>query len=275
MNSSKVFKRTSSFIPEKIFSRKGEMGSGWKSVAIPIGQGEDATVSGSESDHLHRHHSLGEHNLSGTDGSEDLGSANKNDFSAPDASLIAQGDAESSTLGDNSATLFDEEQRNLERTLEKAYDKGLRDGFKRAEEDFGSSTKALILACEQINTLRETIINNSMAEMQDLVLIIAEKIIRHSVTEQDSTIVDTVAEAIRQAVKSDEFLIQVNPADLAVIKAKSKEFIDSLSGCENIVVQANPTIERGGCRIDSSTSTVDATLAGQLQIIADKLKGKI
>ena len=127
MNSSKVFKRTSSFIPEKIFSKKGKMGSGWKSVAIPIGQGEDATVSGSESDHLHRHHSLGEHNFSGTDGSEDLESANKTDFSAPDASLIAQGDAESSTLGDNAANSFDEEQRDLETDL----GRGLRQGPER------------------------------------------------------------------------------------------------------------------------------------------------
>ena len=130
------------------------------------------------------------------------------------------------------------------------------------------------MACEQIGTLRETILNNSMAEMQNLVLIIAEKIIRHSVTEQDRTIVDTVEEAIHQAVKSDEFLIQVNPDDLAVIKAKSKEFIGSLSGLENIVIQANSSIERGGCTIDSSTSTVDATIAGQLKIIEDKIKGK-
>jgi flagellar assembly protein FliH len=178
-------------------------------------------------------------------------------------------------LGENQTTAFDEERRDLERALEEAYNKGLKDGFKMAEEDFGSSTKALIVACEQISTLRETILNNSMAEMQNLVLTIAEKIIRHSVTEQDRTIADTVEEAIRLAVKSDEFLIQVNPADLAVIKAKSKEFLSSLSGCENIVVQANPAIERGGCKIDSSTSTVDATLAGQLQIIEDKIKGKL
>jgi flagellar assembly protein FliH len=271
MNSSKVFDRTSSFIPEKIFSRKGTKGTGWQSVAIPIGQGEDTTDSGSEGNRLQPHHSLDDLDFPGTAG----GGAIKTDFSAPDASLSTYGDAETSALGENQTTAFDEERRDLERALEEAYNKGLKDGFKMAEEDFGSSTKALIVACEQISTLRETILNNSMAEMQNLVLTIAEKIIRHSVTEQDRTIADTVEEAIRLAVKSDEFLIQVNPADLAVIKAKSKEFLATLSGCENIVVQANPAIERGGCKIDSSTSTVDATLAGQLQIIEDKIKGKL
>jgi flagellar assembly protein FliH len=272
MSSSKVFKRTSSFIPEKIFSQRKKAGSGWKSVAIPIGE---ALVPDSEHDHSRRHHSSDVHDFSGTQNGEGAESAHKLDFSAPDASLMAQRDKESSALDDNPLISFeDEQQRDLEMALEEAYNKGLRDALKRAEEDFGSSTKALVLACEQINSIRETILNNSMAEMQNLVLVIAEKIIRHSVTEQDRTIVDTIEEAIHCAVKSDEFLIQVNPADLAVIKAKSKEFIGSISGLENIVVQANPSIERGGCRIDSSTSTVDATLAGQLQIIEDKIKGK-
>ncbi|MDR3630092.1 MAG: FliH/SctL family protein, partial [Desulfocapsaceae bacterium] len=107
---------------------------------------------------------------------------------------------------------------------------------------------------------------------QNLVLAIAEKIIRHSVTVQNDTIIATVEEAIRQAVKTDELTIEVNPADLAVIKSRSRDLIDSLSGLENIVIQTNPEIERGGCRIDSSTSTVDATLASQLQIIKQAIE---
>ena len=183
------------------------------------------------------------------------------------------GETESPKPEDNPASAPFKHQE-LEQLQEEAYKKGIQEGLQIAKEDLGSSVKALVMACEQVNTLRQTILNNSMNEMEDLVLIIAEKIIRHSVTEQDRTIVDTVEEAIRQAVKSDELIIELNPADLSVIKAKSKEFIDSLSGLENIVVRANPAIERGGCTIDSSTSTVDATMAGQLRIIEEKIKGK-
>jgi flagellar assembly protein FliH len=272
MNSSKIFKRTSSFIPEKIVSKRKKEGSGWKSD-IPISRQEDGSIAGSKHDRIRRRHS--DDDFFESDGGEHLESAHKTDFSTPDTFPKAFGEPESSTSGSNPSISPNAEQTDLESTLEEAYNKGVRDGLKRAGEDFGSSTKALVMACEQIDTLRETILNNSMAEMQSLVLVIAEKIIRHSITEQDRTIIDTVAEAIRQAVKSDEFLIQVNPADLDVIKEKSKEFIGSVSGLENIVVQANPAIERGGCKIDSSTSTVDATIAGQLQIIEDKIKGKL
>jgi flagellar assembly protein FliH len=266
MNSSKVFKKTSSFIPEKIISQRKKADSGWKTEAIPVEQVRDHTLSGNAPQR--QAISFPGHDFPGSEKEGGLESPGKMDFSAPDSSTVAHRDTEPSGADD------EEQGWNLDRIREVAYEKGLKDGLRMAEEDFGSSAKALALACENINTLRETILNNSMADMQNLVLIIAEKIIRHSVTEQDRTIADTVAEAIQHAVKSDEFLIQVNPADLDIIKSKSKEFIGSISGLENIVVQANPAIERGGCRIDSSTSTVDATIAGQLRIIEDNIKGK-
>ena len=254
MNSSKVYKKPGSFIPEKIISTKKEL-SGWKTVTIPVGKRE-------------------KHFVSGADTYEYPESVYKSDFSTPETAPKT-GDESGTSDPENDLSISPLlKPPDLERLREEAYNQGLSDGLKMAEEDFGSSTKALAMACEQVNTLRETILNNSMDEMENLVLAIAARIIRHSVTEQDRTIIDTVTDAIRQAVKSDELIIEVNPADFAVIKAKSKEFIDAISGLENVVVQANPAIERGGCSIDSSTSMVDATIAGQLRIIEEKIKGK-
>ena len=220
----------------------------------------------------HRHHAPDTQASAGI-GATHPESDQKTNSSIPGTSPRADGKSESATPGAGPVSPPLEPQE-LKKLQEDAYNRGLRDALNIAEEDLGSSVKALVMACAQVNTLRQTILNNSMNEMEDLVLIIAEKIIRHSVTEQDRTIVDTVEEAIRQAVKSDELIIEINPADLSVIRAKSKEFIESLSGLENIVVRANPAIERGGCTIDSSTSTVDATMASQLRIIEEKIKGK-
>jgi flagellar assembly protein FliH len=270
MSSSKVFKKPNSFVPEKIISTK-KVPSGWNSIAIPAGRKSGFSSVDNEYSKLHRLHSSDNHLVSGIESESE--SVYKTDFSSPDTALTAGDEPETSTSANDLSTA-PSELPDLEKLQEEAYNKGLRDGLKIAEEDFVSSTKALVMACELVNSLRETVLNNSMDEMENLVLAIAEKIIRHSVTEQDRTITDTVAEAIRQAVKSDELIIHVNPADFATINAKSKEFVDAISGLENIVVQANPAIEQGGCSIDSSTSTVDATISSQLQIIEEKIKGK-
>lgn len=160
----------------------------------------------------------------------------------------------------------------VQKLVSDAYEKGVQEGLQQAEEDFGAASKAMLLICQQLDTIRETILQNSVEEMQDLVLVIAEKIIRHSVTDQHETILRTVQEAIHRAVKSDEFFIYVHPDDYEIVSSKSADMLAGLSGLKNLVIKQDSTIERGGCRIDSDNCTVDATILSQLEIISDQLK---
>ncbi|MEE4165778.1 MAG: FliH/SctL family protein, partial [Desulfocapsaceae bacterium] len=162
----------------------------------------------------------------------------------------------------------------IEELQKEAYDAGLKQGVKQAQTDFGSAQTALTLLCDQLSTIRETILKNSKDEMVELVIALSEKIIRHSVTEQHQTIVDTVDSAIHQAVKSSEFYIYVHPEDLSIIQDHTQSFISGLNGLENIVVKADPGIERGGCRIESDNSTVDATIGSQFAVLKDSIREK-
>lgn len=166
------------------------------------------------------------------------------------------------------------EQPEVQQLLEQAHQQGLQDGLAQAVQDFHTSTDALLNIAEQLNQTRETILQNSIGEMQDLVLTIAEKIIRHSITAQDDTIVTTVEEAIRQAVKSDEFYICIHQDDYDVINEKTPELISKISGLENIFIKIDNNIDPGGCMIESDNCTVDATVASQLQIISDEVKSR-
>ncbi len=166
------------------------------------------------------------------------------------------------------------EQIDIDAISKEAYNQGYQEALNNVEEDFTSSTKALVIACQEINHIRETILNNSMAEMQDLVLKIAEKILRCSVTTQQETIINTVEEALRQAVKSDEFVIKVNPDDFEIITTKSEEYISTLNGLENLIVKPDASINKGGCEVESSNCTVDATIDVQLEAIKNAIKNK-
>lgn len=163
---------------------------------------------------------------------------------------------------------------DIEEIQQAAYTQGFEEGQRQALEEYQTSGKTLFNIAEQLNGIREVIIQNSIGEMQDLVITIAEKIIRHSVTAQDDTIVATVEEAIRKAVKSSEFYICLNTSDYTVIKEKSPELINKISGLEQIFIKIDDQIEPGGCIIESDNCTVDATIASQLQLIKDHLDSK-
>jgi flagellar assembly protein FliH len=163
----------------------------------------------------------------------------------------------------------------VEKMVEESFQRGVEEGLQRADADFGSALQTMLALCRQLDNLRETILANSIGEMQDLVLAIAEKIVRASVRDQDTTIVETVDEAIHSAVRSDEFYVYVHPDDLAVIQAKSPDFIAGLNGLNNLVIKKDPAIERGGCKVESENCTVDATIASQFEIIREQVKKRL
>lgn len=158
---------------------------------------------------------------------------------------------------------------------EEAYDAGVVQGLKQAEKDFGSTFKAMSQICDQLNVIRETILKNSKNEMVELVLALSEKIIRHSVTEQNQTIIDTVETAIHQAVKSSEFYIYLHPDDMLIIQEHSQKFTSGLNGLDNIIVKADPLVERGGCKVESDNCTVDATIASQFKVLQDSIRKEV
>ncbi len=160
----------------------------------------------------------------------------------------------------------------VEQMVAEAYENGVQAGLDQAEQDFGSATRSLLAMGKQLNEVRETILKNSIGEIQDLTLAIAEKIIRHSIRNRDDTILATVEEAIHKAVKSDAFDIYVNPEDYEAVAAKAPDLVAEINGLSNLAVKKDGDLERGGCRVESDNCIVDASLVSQLEIIGKAVK---
>lgn len=165
--------------------------------------------------------------------------------------------------------------RQREEAYREGFEKGRTEERKAAEEDFAAAGRALLSSCQQLESLRETIIANSSRELVDFTLAMAEKIVRVLVREQDATIVATIEEALRRAVKSEEFTIFLNPDDYAAVAARAGEIVSGISGLNNIVLRKDKSIERGGAKIESDNCTIDATLAGQFDLIREEMKKRV
>lgn len=161
---------------------------------------------------------------------------------------------------------------DVSQQIEDAYQQGIIDGEDKVVDDYGVAAKLLLNVCQQLDSIKETIISNSSSELQNFAIAIAEKIIRTSVVNQDHTIVATIEEALQRAVRSDEFTIFINPEDYDIVVSKSSELVGNISGLTNIVIKQDSTIERGGAKIESDNCTIDATIASQFDIIHEEVK---
>jgi flagellar assembly protein FliH len=164
------------------------------------------------------------------------------------------------------------ERTEAEQLAENAYQQGISEGLSRAELEFGTAAKSLLLACQQLDNLRQTLIANSRQEMIDFALTVAERILRLSIREQDHTVIATIEEALSLAVKSDEFAVHINPDDFEILNAKAVDIIAGISGLQNIVIKKDNSIEKGGVFIESENCTIDATVASQLELIREEIR---
>lgn len=159
-----------------------------------------------------------------------------------------------------------------EKKIEEAYQRGIKAEKDKIGQDFQAATRALLNTCQQLDTIRETIISNSSEELQQFALAIAERILRISVREQDSTIIATIEEALQRAVKSDEFTLYIHPDDYATVAENSTEIVAGLTGLNKIVIKKDKSVERGGAKIESENCTIDATIASQFEVIREEIK---
>lgn len=159
-----------------------------------------------------------------------------------------------------------------EKKIDQAYQRGIKAEKDKIDQDFQAATKALLSTCQQLDTIRETIISNSGEEIQQFVLAIAEKILRISVREQDSTIIATIEEALQRAVKSEEFTLYVHPEDYDTVTKNSPEIVAGLTGLNKIVIKRDKSIDRGGAKIESDNCTIDATIASQFEVIREEIQ---
>jgi|GEM_PF-612443 flagellar assembly protein FliH len=273
MNLSKIIKNGKGFVPSQIVPGDVSRPPVWENLAkkvdAPVPKPSRANVKNQNTSPNAKRHTQAE------DGTFAV-AQQKGDHPVAQKSAAGQSQSFDTDFSspDPKPVSAEEKQVDLEALADESYQKGVQAGIEEATQDYGHSIAALQSVCEQLNTIRETILRNSMGEMQNLVLQIAEKILRQSVASQQQTIVKTVEDAVQQTVKSDDFIISVNPEDLATIKSHSAEIAETINGLENIVIKSDPSIDQGGCLIESSNCTVDATLLSQLEIVGDAIKNQ-
>lgn len=267
MSLSKYYKSSDSFQPEKIVKHHDPEQQHWTRTRVsadPADNQADPIGAGTFTDKVIE----GGLEQSGED-SEQVGTSAVHETAT----------GSSPTLERTGAAGFDPgnylETAVAEARIEEAYQRGLQQGLANAEEDYGDAQRALLSTCQQLDTIRETLIQNSRDEVLEFAMAIAERIVRISVREQDRTIIATIDEALQQAVKSDEFTIYLHPKDYETVSLKREELIAGLSGLNNIVIKQDNSIERGGTKIESDNCTIDGTIATQFDVIREELNRKL
>ena len=170
----------------------------------------------------------------------------------------------------------------LEAQLRDAFERGRRQGLEEARESFVAAGErldaagdALGLALEEVSRLRTRLLQASRGDMLRLVMAIAEQVVRVEVSVNRDAILSTIDRALQEAVRSDAYQIRVHPDDLLAASERKPLFLASISTLKNITFEADPSIARGGCMVESELGEVDATIERQLAELRRVLQAEL
>ncbi len=159
--------------------------------------------------------------------------------------------------------------------ISKAYQRGFTDAEKILREKINAELNEHILLFDQLVKNLYNEIENFERKIEAIVLSlaveIAKKIVKREIDINDNFVINQVKEAIKRVVGVEKIKLRVNPEDEKLIKELKPELLQIADSTREIVVEADPSIERGGCIIESELGNVDARISTQLSQIENSL----
>ena len=145
-----------------------------------------------------------------------------------------------------------------------AYNQGKADLAAQFQMEFQHTIAAFAEGCQKIDIQRKQLLQQSRGDLINLIILLSEKILGQELATPRNIIASTLQSALEQAIESEEYYLTIHPEDLAFAEAKVPEVIAAIRGLERIVFKTDGSMARGGCLLESSNCTVDATIETQL-----------
>ena len=177
-----------------------------------------------------------------------------------------------SAAQEQAAALTAQAQSAAEAIREQARRQGAAEGREAMSRELASSLIAFANAGQSLIILEEQLIARYAPHMVRLALEIAEKVIGHAV-EVDEQIAESVLERAKyEAAHARQIRIWLHPDDLKFLAEARPELlrVESTNG-RTIEIVGAVDVGRGGCRLETESGIVDATLPTQLDEIRRQL----
>ncbi len=178
------------------------------------------------------------------------------------------------TVAQERARHLDSIKQEVEAIKRQAYEEGLekgrQEGMAQAQKtlddfkvQFATLMNSFTHPIDQLNEVVET-------ELVDLSVAVARQIVRRELKTDPAQVIGVVKEAISVLPSGVQHIkVFLNPADAQLVTDAMLSNVDE----QKWQVVEDPVMERGGCRIETESSTVDATIDTRIAAIAARILG--
>jgi flagellar assembly protein FliH len=167
-------------------------------------------------------------------------------------------------------------QQEAEAIRRQAEQDGRRAALQASEEiirrQLASVLSALQQAVEEIHHSRQAWLTQWEASGIHVAAAIAQRVVRRELHAQPEISVALLREALELAAGSSTVRVHLNPADRQAMGGQIDAVLGALTGLGTPELIDDPTISRGGCRVDTQFGSIDQQFEAQIARIEEELR---
>ncbi|MGD9732667.1 MAG: FliH/SctL family protein [Desulfamplus sp.] len=172
-------------------------------------------------------------------------------------------------------------QEGYDAGFQKGDQEGYDAGFQKGEEDgkvIGDARSLEIInSLEDILHKAENSWQNSIklheAKILSMICKIAEKVVFAKVELEESIVKNSILNALEAMPEPEEIILNISPDDYDYVEMVKDDFFTSIKSLKSISVVSNPSIQRGGCKIESSKGNVETDIKTRLEQVFTSIMG--
>ncbi|CCK81741.1 FliH: flagellar assembly protein [Desulfobacula toluolica Tol2] len=180
-------------------------------------------------------------------------------FKKGEAEGFEQGEAQGSEKG---------HKHGVEKGFKEGEVKGKQEIREKAVEILNALEASLKTADQTLDLLVEKYEEKIIALIQQ----IAQKAIMARLEIDDEMIKPLIMDTLKTLVQPEEVVLSVSLEDYDYIEMIKDEFFEQIDSLNSVSIRSDPTIKRGGCKIETNTGFVSTDLESRLDSIFDAFK---
>ena len=156
-------------------------------------------------------------------------------------------------------------QQEKEDAYRSGFEDGRADGLKEGQAQSQAEIQHFQAMLEALNEQWEDLFRNLDLTLADLAMAVARKMVGNLVERHSEPVTQAVQDCLGYLQDTSRVLIRVNPADLETIRQHRAEWQESIEALENLLVEADPNVSRGGCLVETPMGDLDAQVESRLE----------
>ena len=159
------------------------------------------------------------------------------------------------------------EREAAKKGREEGREEGYKEGVSEAERLVGRLHVILDRAMDK----RAEILQETEAQVVELVLLVAKKVVKVISENQKSVVIQNISQALRKLKTKSDVIVRVNLADLQLATEHVKDFVQMTENAKKMQIVEDSTVDRGGCVIETDFGEIDARIASQLNELEERI----